>query len=96
MISIKFKELKPFISRLEPLSICMYETNGYENFIRLQDVPDTYDDYYIYGIGMIKSEFYQVSKYEYSADRNQGKLAILPCIEIVLSKVPRVHQDITG
>lgn len=89
MISIKFKELKPFVTRLERLSICMEETHRYENFIRLRDVPNTYDEYYIYGIGMIESEFYQISKYEYSAHRGDGELVLLPCIEIVLSKTPR-------
>lgn len=89
MISIKFKDLKPFVTHLERISICMEKTHQYENFIRLRDVPDTYDEYYIYGIGMIKSEFYQISKYEYSAHRGDGELVILPCIEIVLSKKSR-------
>ena len=50
MITIKFKELKPFISRLERLSICMLKTMQYENFIRIGDVSNKYDEYYIYGI----------------------------------------------
>ena len=91
MISIKFKELKPFISHLERLSICMLETMQYENFIRIGDVPDKYNEYYVYGIGMIDSEFYQISKYEYSAKYKDGPLALLPCIEIVLSKTPRTE-----
>ena len=89
MITIKFKELKPFITRLERLSICMYETMEYENFIRLRDVPDTYDEYFVYGIGMIESNFYKISKYEFSSNRNDGPLVLLPCIEIVLSEKPR-------
>lgn len=48
MISIKFKDLKPFVTRLDRLSICMEGTHQYENFIRLRDVPDTYDEYYIW------------------------------------------------
>ena len=89
MITIKFKELKPFITRLERLSICMYETMEYENFIRLRDVPDTYDEYFVYGIGMIESNFYKISKYEFSSNRNDGPLVLLPCIEIVLSEKTR-------
>ena len=89
MIRIKFKELKPFVTRLERLSICIEETQQYENYIYLRDVPNTYDEYYIYGIGTIESEFYQISKYEYSAHRGDGELVLLPCIEIVLSKKPR-------
>ena len=54
----------------------MEETHRNENFIRLRDVPDTYDEYYVYGIGMIESEFYQLSKYEYSAHRGDGKLVL--------------------
>ena len=67
----------------------MYETMCYENFIRMQDVPDKYDDLYVYGIGMIESEFYQISKYEYSAHHGNGKLVLLPCIEIALSNKPK-------
>ena len=89
MLSIKFKDLKPFVTRLERLSLCMQETMQYENFIRLRDVPDTYDEYYVYGIGMIESEFYRISKYEFSACSDDGELVLLPCIEIVLSKKPR-------
>lgn len=89
MITIKFKELKPFISRLERLSICMLKTMQYENFIRIGDVSNKYDEYYIYGIGMIDSEFYKISKYEYSSNRTDGPLVLLPCIEIVLSEKPR-------
>lgn len=91
MISIKFKELKPFISRFDRLSICTHETGDYENFMRTGDLPDAYDEYYIYGIGMINSEFYKVSKYEYSTNYEDGPLALLPCIEIVLSKSPRTE-----
>ncbi len=41
MIQVKFKNLKPFVTQLEKLSICMEETHQYENYIHLCDVPDT-------------------------------------------------------
>lgn len=86
---MKFKDLKPYVSRIDKLSICKYETMCYENFIRMRDVPDKYDDLYVYGVGMIESEFYQISKYEYSAHRGDGDLVLLNCIEIVLSEKPK-------
>ena len=35
----------------------MRETLRYENYRFLRDVPDKYDEFYVYGIGMIDSEF---------------------------------------
>lgn len=69
MFNIKFKDFKPFVARLERLSICMKETMQYENFICLKDVPEKYDEYYVYGIGSIESEFYQISEYEYLVNK---------------------------
>ena len=89
MFNIKFKDFKLFVARLERISICLKETMQYENFICLKDVPGSYDEYYVYGIGSIESEFYQISKYEYSANHGDGELVLLPCIEIVLSEKPR-------
>lgn len=80
MISIKFKDLKPFISRVDRLSICMYETMRYENFINIRNLPQKYDEYYVFGIGMIYSEFYGVSRCVYSTNPEDGELVLLPCL----------------
>ena len=62
MECITFGTLRKYISRIDRLSICMLETKEYSNYVFLKDVPDRYDDLYVYGIGMIESEFYQVQE----------------------------------
>lgn len=90
---ITFKELRGYLSKIDRLSICMLETLMYENYIWLKDVPNTYDEYYIYGIGMIESEFYKVGKFEYAAKGKQEELELVNCIEIMLSKEPKSVHD---
>lgn len=94
---ITFGELRCYLSRLDRLSMCILETMSYENFICPKDVPYTYDTFYVYGIGLTESEFYQINKYEYATSGNrEKKLVLLHCIEIILSKEPKsvlVKQD---
>lgn len=86
---ITFKELRGYLSIIDRLSICMLETLEYENFICIGDVPDTYDKYYIYGIGMIQSEFYEMNGSIYAACGELQDLVYLDCLEIMLSKEPK-------
>lgn len=86
---ITFKELRGYLSRINRLSICMLETLCYENFPMLKDVPHTYDDYYVYGIGMIESEFYKVGKCDYAASGQHEDLVFVHCMEIMLSTEPK-------
>ena len=55
--NIRFGELRSVISVIDRLSICMKETLQYENYETISQVPEKYDDYRVYGIGMICSEF---------------------------------------
>lgn len=86
---MRFKELRKYISRIDKVSICMFETSTYENYLFFKDVPDIYDNLFVYGIGMIQSEFYEVKEGSYSINYKEGNLAFVPCIEIVLSKEDR-------
>ena len=52
-------------------------------------MPHTYDDYYVYGIGMIKSEFYKIGKYDYAASGDRKDLTLVNCIEVMLSEEPK-------
>ena len=67
MECMTFGTLRKYISRIDRLSICMLETKEYSNYVFLKDVPDRYDDLYVYGIGMIESEFYQVQEQVFDA-----------------------------
>lgn len=86
---ITFKELRGYLSMIDRLSICMLETLYYENFLTFRDVPHTYDDYYVYGIGMTESEFYKVGKFEYAASGKGEDLVFVNCMEIMLSAEPK-------
>lgn len=87
---ITFGELCCYLSQIDRLSICMLETLQYENFIWLKDVPDTYNQYYVYGIGMIESEFYKTDKkLIYTANGKREDLELAGCMEIMLSEEPK-------
>lgn len=86
---ITFRELRNYLSVLERLSICILETSDYNNYICLEDVPHFYDDYYVYGVGMIESEFYKINKCEYAASGDRKDLALVNCIEVMLSQEPK-------
>lgn len=86
---ITFGKLRSYLSRIDRLSICMEETLSYENFVSLQDIPESYDSYYVYGIGMIDSEFYKIGKGEYAASGERKDLVLLKCIEVMLATEPK-------
>lgn len=71
-------EIRPLLDRIARYSICMQETGDYENYRFVKDVPEDYDSLFIYGIGLIETEF----------DGSDG-LEFRHAIEIVLSKEPR-------
>lgn len=89
---LKFKELKKYISRIDRLSVCMRETMQYENYRYLRMVPDRYDELYVYGIGIIDSEFSVEGEPDVvEAEGNEignGEF-MTKCIEIMLSEIPR-------
>lgn len=72
--NISFGMIRKFCSHIDRISICMKETLSYENFKFIKDVPESYDKYFLYGFGMIESEFDDTLK---------------SCLEIMLSKEPR-------
>lgn len=79
---ITFGEIRKFCSVIDRVSICMMEDLSYENFERIRDVPHSYDDKYLYGFGGIESEF------------TEGEKRMLrPCMEIMLSKMPRKEAE---
>lgn len=86
---LTFKELRKYLSRIDRLSICNKETLQYKNYIYLEEVPTDYDDMYVYGVGMINSEFFQVGESQYKAEGNIEDIVLLPCIEIMLSEAPK-------
>ena len=74
MEKLKFKDIRPYISKIDPLSICMKETLQYENYSCIDCVDESYDEKEVFGIGLIESEV---------LENGLGKM-LKPCIEIVL------------
>lgn len=94
---MKFGEFRKYVSRIDRVSICMKETLSYENFQFIEMVPDTYDAYYLYGVGLAQSEFplsevpellVEMGK-NLSPEEKKEKIVYADCMEIMLSKVPK-------
>ncbi len=83
---LRFRDLRKYVSVIDRLSICMLETMDYRNYVCLEDVPEEYDDLYVYGIGMIESEFFKDGEYGYRTEGDRENLTFVTCMEIMLSK----------
>lgn len=97
---MKFGEFRKYVSVVDRVSICMKETLSYKNYIFIKNVPDIYDDYYVYGVGMITSEF-EIEKDPIESMRGcsgtNRKCFLADCIEIMLSETPRkLSKDVEG
>lgn len=87
MNNITFGELRKLISVTDRLSICYRENLKYKNFLSIKEVPKRYNTLLVCGVGTIESELYELNKYEYSAKAGKGKVVLLPCLEIVTTKL---------
>lgn len=76
--AVTFGEIRAIVSRIDRVSICMLETMAYENFRFISEVPHSYDGKYLYGFGLIESEF-----------EGEDGWGHLPCLEIMLSEEPK-------
>lgn len=95
-MAITFKELKAYISRIIPVSIC-FRDGHYDNYTLISDVPTgRYDDLYVYGIGTIDVEFAKDVYIRPSVnmpEENSLKEFYFGCgLEIVLQEKPRDIQ----
>lgn len=90
-MNIKFKDLRKYISVIDRVSICMRETLNYDNYRFIGNVPDKYNDYYVYGIGIIDSEFSIEEAFlmEFKDKEVGNGMFISKCIEIMLSEKPK-------
>ncbi len=75
---LRFGELRGYLSRIDRFSMCMLETLEYKNYTFIENVPKSYDDFYVIGIGVIESEFCEDSPIE-----------LATCMEIMLSEKPK-------
>ena len=82
MPKITFGEIRQFFSRIDRISVCMEETGKYCNYRNIKQVPHDFDGLYLYGVGIIDTEF----------EENDGELErrlFEKCLEIMLSEKPR-------
>lgn len=94
---MKFGEFRKYVSRIDRVSICMKETLSYENFQFIEMVPDTYDQYYLYGVGLARSEFplsevpEMLGEFgkDLSPEERNERIVYAECMEIMLAKVPK-------
>lgn len=101
-MAIKFKDIRQYISKIDRVSICMQDTLIYNNYRYIREVPHSYDECYLYGIGMIESEFKDefggMHDQDAGPDAEAGAVErpyqFYSCIEIMLSRTSR--DDIVG
>ncbi len=91
--ALTFKELRKYLSIIDRLSICRKETGEYHNYLFLEDVPESYDELYVYGIGMIQSEFYKSAPHIYKTEGTRDELVLDYCIEVMLSDQPKYNEQ---
>ena len=92
-MDLKFKEFRRYLSVVDRLSICERETLAYQNFANIREVPDIWNECYVYGVGRIESEF-MPEQFELDSREVKGRTLrngsyLLSCIEIIVSKRPR-------
>ncbi len=92
---MKFKEFRNYISKIDRVSICNKDTLRYENYQFISEVPDTYDELYLYGIGRIQSEFPRKAVMEVPMNDgdDEDETIFAECIEIMLSDEPRKFDE---
>lgn len=83
--NITFGEIRKYVSWIDRVSICMVRTGSYSNYGSIKEVPESFDEYYLYGIGVIENEF---NEEENNQEENQEQM-YSACMEIVLSEKPR-------
>lgn len=81
MVKIAFGEIRKFVSQIDRVSICMDETLRYYNYRFIKQVPHDFDELYLYGMGVIESEF--------EGDDGEEGMLLEQCLEIMLSEKPR-------
>jgi hypothetical protein len=77
---IQMWNIRRYCSRIDRISICFLESGRYENYDTIKDVPDTYDEKYLYGFGVFESEF---------RDHMTGCLEFKTCLELMMSENPK-------
>ena len=98
--TMKFGEFRKYISKIDRVSICNKKTLSYENYMLISEVPDSYDDMYLYGIGRTDSEFRADQAPEVAvklgvdlgSEEGKAEMIYAPCIEIMLSDEPREEE----
>lgn len=55
-MAIRFSELRKHLSRVGKISLCFMD-GSYKNYIMPDDIPEKYNEMYVFGIGMVDVEF---------------------------------------
>lgn len=93
MMNLKFREARKYISVINKVSICMVEDGSPTNYGAIGKVPEDFDDMYVYGFGMIDSEFTkdQLNPIE-EKELGDNRFMFCKCIEFALANKPREEE----
>jgi len=91
---IKFKDFRPYINICSALSIVRYRDLSYANYWIFEEVPDKYDEMYVYNVAIRHSEFLATTMTHralamawHGVPLDTGtddELYMLPCLDITL------------
>lgn len=82
MNDIKFKDIRNLLSRIDKISICDKDSLQYNNYLNISEVPESCDELYVHGIGLIDSE-----------TENNIKNGLDKHIEILIYKLPKSYTS---
>lgn len=79
------KDLKPYISTINRISVCDSQTLCYENYGSIEYVGEEYDNMYAYGFGPRLIDWW---------DKEHNSLELITMLEIMISKEPREDMKV--
>ena len=86
LLKIKFGEMRKYLDIVSYITIRMNDAHQtYANYPCSVDVPHTYDDYYVYGVGLTEEMF--------DDKLHPGNKDFFPCIEVILNDTPREYEE---
>ena len=88
MVTLKFKDIKKYISMIDRVSICIWGTQIHEHYEWVSKVPEKYDDLYLYGIGIVPRECREPNRLEKEDLLEKEGIIFRPPMEIMLSQEP--------
>ena len=84
VLDVKFGTMRDYCSKIGKVIVYLKDKDEGENYQCIDEVPESYNDYYVFGFGPGEGTFY---------DEEQGAMNFYFGVEIILTEQPRVIQQ---